>query len=113
MNSWLNVNFKKINLMLRSLEEYRLKGSYGGNLNLEEISNVIKSLKMEVQKLDSQVMLQKEMVEGLQKELAEYKKPINDKQHNDLQEAISLKNKMESVTNLFKKPQPSGIREVK
>ena len=115
MNAWLNVNFKKINLMLRDLEEYRLRGSYGGSLNLLDISNVIKGLKVEVQKLDSQVMLQQEIIEKLQKELKEYKIPITDESHNDLVEkAESIKTKLESINKLFKRPKPpEGIREVK
>lgn len=111
MNAWLDVNYKKLNILMKHIEEYRLKGSYGGSLNLTEILMMLKGAITEINRLDIQTNTQNNVIKDLQNELKEYKIPITDETHNDLINKIdSFKNKIESVNKLFK---PAGIREVK
>jgi len=111
MNAWLDVNIKRLNILMRTIEEYRLKGSYGGNLDLSGILKMFKGAITEINRLEAQVNFQNNKIKDLENELKEYKIPITDKSHNDLIDKIdTLKTKMENVNKLFKK---SSVRIVK
>ena len=51
INLWLMTYSKKLENSLNMLEEYHMKGSYGGNLNLVEIMTLLSTAKNEIIRL--------------------------------------------------------------
>lgn len=54
-SNWLILNSNRISKLLRELEIYDLKGSYGGELNLKEVIRIIKGSKEEIEILSRKV----------------------------------------------------------
>lgn len=54
-NDYLSAFGDRINQLIIHLEAYRLKGSYGGELNLAEIISLIKGSRFEIEKLQARV----------------------------------------------------------
>jgi len=54
-NTWLKTNRRNIDGILTELESYRLKGSYGGKLNLFQIGRMIKGAISEIESLQKQL----------------------------------------------------------
>lgn len=50
-NDWLHSQLKRVEDLIYQCEDYRLRGSYGGELNLGEIIFVMKSACNEIGKL--------------------------------------------------------------
>jgi len=65
VNIWLQSYRNRINHTIYQMEEYRLKGSYGGNLNLQEIIQMLKGSCNEIQKLQNDYNELKKDYEGL------------------------------------------------
>lgn len=63
-NLFVQNNSKKIEKLMYDLEEYEMKGSYGGSLNLKEIRLTIKVMMMEIRR-------QNDIISNLQKQLKE------------------------------------------
>lgn len=54
-SNWLILNSNRISKLLRELEIYDLKGSYGGEVNLKEVIRIIKGSKEEIEILSRKV----------------------------------------------------------
>jgi len=52
---WLILNYERISKLLRELEIYHLKGSYGGNVDLKEVIRIIRGSKEEIDILSRKV----------------------------------------------------------
>jgi len=64
-SNWLILNCERISKLLRELETYELKGSYGGNINLKEVIRIIKGAKEEIEILSRKVERLEIQVQGL------------------------------------------------
>jgi len=51
-NVWLITNKKKVDALLRQFEEHRMKGSYGGEINLGEAIMLTRGLMFEIERLN-------------------------------------------------------------
>jgi len=51
-NVWLITNKKKVDALLRQFEEHRMKGSYGGDINLGEAIMLTRGLMVEIERLN-------------------------------------------------------------
>jgi len=51
-NVWLITNRKKVDALLRQFEEHRMKGSYGGDINLGEGIMLVSGLINEIERLN-------------------------------------------------------------
>lgn len=51
-NVWLITNKKKVDALLRQFEEHRMKGSYGGDINLGEAIMLTRGLIVEIERLN-------------------------------------------------------------
>ena len=51
-NVWLITNKKKVDALLRQFEEHRMKGSYGGDINLGEAIMLTRGLMFEIERLN-------------------------------------------------------------
>jgi len=51
-NVWLITNKKKVDALLRQFEEHRMKGSYGGDINLGEAIMLTRGLIFEIERLN-------------------------------------------------------------
>ena len=54
-NVWLISNRKKVKALLRQFEEHRMKGSYGGDINLGEGIMLISGLMNEIERLNREL----------------------------------------------------------
>lgn len=54
-NYWLDLNKVKIETLKRQLMEYAYKGSYGGEIPLMDLRNVLTGAQEEIKKLQSEV----------------------------------------------------------
>jgi len=61
-NVWLETHGRRVDYLLQEIERYRLSGSYGGNLNLEEIITLFKGTKMEITRLQNENDKLKELI---------------------------------------------------
>lgn len=62
MNTFIQINRKKIEFIKRQLIEYNYAGSYGGNINLMDVNNIIDGLLIEVTKLEKENIELKESI---------------------------------------------------
>ena len=74
-NVWLITNRKKVDVLLRQFEEHRMKGSYGGDINLGEgimlvngLINEIERLNREAEKQTTEIQQLKQNIENLKGE---------------------------------------------
>ena len=67
-NAWLVVHGRRIDTLMRECEEYRFKGSYGGNLNLGEIIFLIQGACLEIKNLTERIEQLTEENEGLKEQ---------------------------------------------
>ncbi len=67
-NNWLHIQTRRIESLVYQCEDYRLKGSYGGELNLAEIIFVIKGSTSEIERLQREFDKLKEENNQLKKE---------------------------------------------
>ena len=58
-NVWLISNRKRVTTLLRTYEEYRMKGSYGGEINFSEAILVTRGLMNEIERLNRELELKK------------------------------------------------------
>lgn len=54
-NVWLIANKKKVEMLIRQFEEHRMKGSYGGDINLGEAIMLTRGLMNEIERLNREV----------------------------------------------------------
>jgi hypothetical protein len=54
-NVWLISNKKKVEAMVRKFEEHRMKGSYGGDINLGEAILLTRGLMNEIERLNREL----------------------------------------------------------
>lgn len=54
-NTWLRANGRSVNNTLTELEAYRLKGSYGGQLNLHQIGRMLRGAVGEIENLQKEL----------------------------------------------------------
>jgi hypothetical protein len=54
-NVWLITNRKKVDALLRKFEEHRMRGSYGGDINLGEAIMLTRGLIVEIERLNREV----------------------------------------------------------
>jgi len=81
-NPWIEQNEKFINATIYQCEEYRLRGSYGGNLNLFGIITFIKSAVQEVTTMQITIDDLKNEIKSLKKKVGEQSKIADDSQDN-------------------------------
>lgn len=55
LNAWLQTHGRRVDFLLIELEKYRLRGSYGGSLKLNEIISLFKGAKLEIASLHKRV----------------------------------------------------------
>ena len=67
-NNWLNIQLRRAENLIYQCEDYRLKGSYGGELNLAEIVFILKGSLNEIQRLQKEFDKLKEEINQLKKE---------------------------------------------
>ena len=80
-NVWLEAYRNRINYTLRQMEEYHLKGSYGGNLNLKEIIQMLRGACTEIAKLQKEIDEIKNDYEELMNQITK----INTGENNDIE----------------------------
>ncbi len=55
MNTWINAYKNEINNLIYKMDEYHLRGSYGGNLNFPDIIKIIKGSCSEINRLQKEL----------------------------------------------------------
>lgn len=61
-NVWMETQGRRVDHLLYDLEKYRMSGSYGGELNLNEIIILFKGAKHEINKLQSEIFKLKKKI---------------------------------------------------
>lgn len=67
-NIWLINNEKKVHNLLTELTNYHMKGSYGGDINLLDVINIIESSKQEIVRLASENNALRNLISNAKKE---------------------------------------------
>jgi len=71
VNGWIMTFSKRVDEILKEMDIYRLRGSYGGNLNLGEIMNIISSARMEIINLNGENEILKQKINDLEDKMKE------------------------------------------
>jgi len=72
-NVWLITNRKKVDALLRQFEEHRMKGSYGGDINLGEGIMLVSGLINEIERLNREAEKQTDEIQQLKQNIANLK----------------------------------------
>ena len=65
-NVWLNSFGRRISNLLTHIEEQRLKGGYGGSLNLNEVITLFKGAQNEIVRQDTEIKSLNEKIKSLE-----------------------------------------------
>lgn len=72
-NVWLITNRKKVDALLRKFEEHRMRGSYGGDIDLGEAIMLTRGLIVEIERLNREAEKQTTEIQQLKQNIENLK----------------------------------------